>query len=100
MYIYTNQTPICDFTPVLSHDTTSQHTHTFVSVFQNLDLVLAQFHLESEHSQFYDASDPECLLADPEQCHLLFLGNPNLRLLFYSGGNVGNEEGLLERRKG
>lgn len=56
----------------------------------------AQFHLESEHFQFCDASGPECLLADPGQCHQLFWENPSPQILFYSGGNAVNEEGYWE----
>lgn len=70
---------------------------TFVSGLQNLGLVPAQIHLGSEHSRFYDVSDPGYLLADPGQYHQLFWGNPNLQLLFYSSNNAGNEEGLLGR---
>lgn len=75
------------------------HTHTFVSGLQNLDLVPVQIHLGSEHSQFYDVSDPEYLLADPGQYHQLFWGNPNLHLPFYSSNSAGNEEELLGRGK-
>lgn len=60
----------------------------------------AQFHQESEHFQFCDASGLECLLADPGQCHQLFWGNPSPHILFYSGGNAVNEERLLGRQKG
>lgn len=84
---------------------TSQHTfhdntHTFVSGLQTLGLLPAQSHPESEHFPFCDASGPECLLADPGQCHQLFLGNPSPHILFYSGGNAVNEEGLLGRGMG
>lgn len=74
-------------------NTTPYRMYTFVSGLQNLGLVPAQIHLGSEHSRFYDVSDPEYLLADPGQCHPLFWGNPNPQLLFYSGNNSGNEEG-------
>lgn len=97
MCVYTNPIPTCDFTPHL-HDTT--HIHTFVSGLQSLSLVPAQFHQESEHFQFCDASGPECLLADPRQCHQLFWGNPSPQILFYSGGNAVSEKGLLERGRG
>lgn len=70
---------------------TIPHTHTFVSGFQNPGLVLAQFHLESEHFQFCDASGPGCLPVDPGQCHPLFWGNPSLHILFYSGDKAVNE---------
>lgn len=73
------------------------HTYTFVSGLQNLSLVSAQIHLGSERSLFYDVSDPEYLLADPGQYHQLFLGNPNLQLLFCSSNNAGNEDRLLGR---
>lgn len=89
--------PTWDFTPHLQDMT---HIHTFVSGLQNLGLVPAQFHRESEHFQFCDASGPECLLADPGQCRQLFWGNPSPQILFYSGGNAVSEEGLLERGTG
>ena len=70
------------------------HTHTFVSGLQTLGLLPAHSHRESEHSLFCDASGPECLLADPGQCHQLFWGNPSPHILFYSGDSAVNEEGL------
>lgn len=76
------------------------HTHTFVSGLQTLGPLPAQSHRESEHSLFCDASGPECLLADPGQCHQLFSGNPSPHILFYSGNNAVNEEGLKGRGTG
>lgn len=83
-----------------TYHTIPHHTHTFVSGLQNLGLVPAQLHLGSERSQFYDVFDPEYLLADPGQYHQLFLGSPNLHLLFYSSDNVGSEDRSLGRKKG
>lgn len=60
----------------------------------------AQIHRESEHFQFCDASGPECLLADPGQCHQLFWENPSPQILFYSGGNAVNEQGYWEGEQG
>ena len=57
----------------------------------------AQFHLESEHFLFCDASGPGCLLAGPGQCHQLFWENPSPHILFYSRGKAVNEEVLLGR---
>lgn len=83
--------------PVTPQHTFHDNTHTFVSGPQTLGPLPAQFHLESERFPFCDASGPECLLADPGQCRQLFWGNPSPHILFYSGGNAVNEEGLLGR---
>lgn len=85
------------FTP---HPPDTSHIHTSVSGLQNPGPMPARFHLEFEHFQFCDASGPECLPADPGQCHPLFWGNPSPQILFYSGGNAVNEEGYWEGEQG
>lgn len=95
--VFTQTQHPLEFTAHL-HETA--HMHTFVSGLQNLGPVPARFHQESEHFQFCDASGPECLLADPGQCHQLFWGTPSPQILFYSGDNAEDEEGLSGRGMG